>query len=411
MARFWNRISSAFRSSKADVFSPEFVEYFDLVKSWAGKHVSLETAIQVSTALACGRVIAEGIAMLPWKIMQRAGREIQPASNFPLYGKLTRRPNALQSDFEFKEQAGLHLAFCGNAYVYAPTVSGRVDELYLFEPGWVKTHYQWPNPPTYEVASPTGPLTLTNREVWHLRGPSFCTYVGLEFVHIARQALGLSSAIEEGQARIQSQGVRMPGYFSVEGNLSKEQHEKIAKWLRDSHEGSENAGRSLIMDRATKFVSTAMSNVEAQMIDMRKFQIEEVCRFMRVLPIMVGHADKTATYASAEQMFLAHATYTLGPWATRIESSINRWLLTDEDAAAGYYANIDEKALLRMTARDQAEVLARYSAAGIMVRNEARAKLDLNPIDGLDEPLTPVNTVAGDPPRTESESPPPAGDE
>lgn len=402
MASFWERARGFVRGQKAVEFSPEYLQYFQMLQTWAGKHITLNTALQVSTALACGRVIAEGIAMLPWKIMQKQGRDISPATGFYLYDKLTRKPNAIQSDFEFKEQAGLHLAFCGNAYIWAPRVSGRVDELYLFEPGWVRTQYQWPLPPTYEVQTATGPMTLSSSEVWHIRGPSFCSYVGLEFVHIARQALGLSLAIEEGQARIQGQGVQMPGYLSVDGKLTEDQHQKLKKWLATEHSGPEAAGRLGIVDNAAKFVSTSMSNVDAQTLEMRRFQIEEVCRFMRVLPIMVGHADKTQTYASAEQMFLAHATYTLGPWATRLESSIGRWLLTDRDVMEGYYPNVDEKVLLRMTSRDQSEVLARLSGAGIYTRNEARELLDRNPLAGLDEPLTPMNVVAGEPPRADN---------
>jgi HK97 family phage portal protein len=405
VASFWSRVPkawSALWSGKTVGFDEGFAEYFDLLRAWAGTSVTLEKAIQVSAALACGRVIAEGIAMLPWKIMLRAGRDIEPSISHALYDKLTRKPNALQSDFEFKEQLGMYVAFCGNAYVYTPRVSGEIDELYLFEPGWVTTHYRWPEPPTYVIATPSGPLTLTSSEVWQVRGPSFCAYVGMDFTLIARQALGLSMAIEEGQARMQGQGVQMPGMIAIDGNLTEEQHKKLKGWLAQEHSGSKNAGKWGIVDRAAKFLSTAMSNVEAQTLEMRRFQVEEVCRFMRVLPIMVGHADKTTTYASAEQMFLAHATYTLGPWATRIESSIGRWLLSERDAKAGYYANLDEKALLRMTARDQADVLFRYAGGPIMTRNEARAKLDMNPLPGLDEPIAPANMFLGNPPPPDS---------
>lgn len=411
MASIWSRVPAALdtlRGRKSVQFDQNFEEYFNLMRTWAGHSVTLEKAIQVSTALACGRVIAEGIAMLPWKIMQRAGRSTAPARLHPLYDKLTRKPNALQSDFEFKEEAGMHMAFTGNAYIYTPTVSGAVDEMLLFPTGTVNPVYRWPSPPTYDISVPGGPLHLTSAEVWHVRGPSFCSYVGLDFTHIARQALGLSMAIEEGQARIQGQGVQMPGMISVDGSLSPEQHEKLTKWLAEKHSGAQNAGKWGVVDRAAKFLNTAMSNVDAQTLEMRRFQVEEVCRFMRVLPIMVGHADKTASYASSEQMFLAHSTYTLGPWATRIESSIGRWLLSDSDAKAGYYANLDEKALLRMTAKDQMDVLARGVLSGIIVRNEAREKLDLNPLDGLDEPLAPANTFVGNPPSGDESNPAPS---
>lgn len=408
MAGFLSRLPRAWSalSGKAVEFDQNFEEYFNLMRVWAGQSVTLEKAIQVSMAMACGRVIAEGLALMPWKIMQALGLTRTEARELPLYDRLTRKPNSLQSDFEFKEQTGMHLAFTGNAYIYTPTVGGRIDEMYLFEPGWVTPKYQWPEPPRYSINTPNGPLELTSAEVWHIRGPAFCAYVGLDFTRIARQALGLSMAIEESQGRIQGQGVQIPGMLSVEGKLNEEQQNKLKKWLAEEHSGPRHAGKWAIVDHAAKFISTSMSNVDAQTLEMRRFQVEEVCRFMRVLPIMVGHADKTTTYASAEQMILAHATYTLGPWATRIESSIGRWLLTDKQASDGYYANLDEKALLRMTAKDQAEVMFRYTGGPVMTRNEGRAKLDLNPVKGGDELLTPVNYVAGEPPRVTDEPEP-----
>ena len=407
MANFLTRAASAwktFRGAERKYDSLDlWKEIYGSKATWAGKSVTLTTALQVSTALACGRVIAEGIAMLPWKLMQAQGRTINPARDNPLYDKLAVSPNDLQTAFEFQETMGLHLAFCGNAYVYVTTVSRRIDQLYLLEPNWVTVKYEWPHEPIYKVSLPNGKqITLTTKDVWHVRGPSWCSYTGLEFMAIARQALGLSMAIEEGQAKIQSQGVNMPGYLSVEGSLTEDQHKKLTKWIKDNHEGADNAGRSMILDKSAKWISTAMSNVDAQVLEQRRFAVEEVCRFMRVLPIMVGHSDKTATYASSEQMFLAHSMYTAGPWARRLEQSADKRLLTPDERASGLYTKLNEKAMLRMSSQVQADYLQRLTGAGIMTRNEGREALDLNPLDGLDEPLTAVNLVAGPPPTVDS---------
>jgi HK97 family phage portal protein len=397
---FWDRLllrgqrKSAIRDS-LDLWK----EVFGGLTTWAGKDVSLTTALQVSTAWACGRVIAEGIAMLPWKVFQEADQRITPAHSHWLYDLLAVSPNEVQTAFEFQETMGLHLAFCGNAYVWMPTVRGRIDELWLLDPKWLTVKWKWPEPPEYEVRTPEGRLfKLWPADIWHIRGPSWCSYVGMDFVKLARQALGLSMAIEEGQARIQSQGVRMPGYLSVEGSLTEEQQKKLKKWLQDEHAGAANAGTSMILDRAAKWVQTAMSNVDAQVLEQRKFAVEEVCRFMRVLPIMVGHSDKTAAYASSEQMFLAHSMYTAGPWARRLEQSADKRLLSSEERGKGFYTKLNEKAVLRMTAKDQMDYLARGVLSGIFTRNEARRKLEENPLDGLDEPLAPANTFVGNPP-------------
>lgn len=411
MASVWARAANAlaaFRGRGLKMDSLElFREIYGGMPTWAGKDVNLKTALQVSTALACGRVIAEGIAMMPWKVLRQQDRSIQPAHDHWLYDKLASSPNPLQTAFEFQETLGLHLAFCGNAFVWMPTVSRRIDEMYLIEPKWVTVKYKWPDLPTYEVRIPDGrSFVLTASEMWHLRGPSWCSYVGMEFMDLARQALGLSMAIEEGQAQLQAKGVQMPGYLSVEGNLTKDQQEKLRNWLVKEHAGSSNVGNAMVVDRAAKWIQTAMSNVDAQLLEQRRFAVEEVCRFLRVLPIMVGHADKVATYASAEQMFLAHAMYTIGPWARRLEQSADKRLLSPDDRAKGLYTKLNEKALLRMSAEVQARVTTSYTNAGILTRNEARELLDRNPLDGLDEPLTPLNTVAGEPPTVDNQNPP-----
>lgn len=372
--------------------------------TWSGKDVTLTTAMQVSTALSCGRVISEGIAMMPWKVLQQRGKVIEPVPAHQLYDKLAVSPNPLQTAFEFQETAGLHLAFCGNAFVWLQKVSRRVDAMYLLDPKWVTVKFKWPDLPTYSVRTDDGrTFELTSDEVWHLKGPSWSSYVGLEFMKLARQALGLAMAIEEGQSKLQANGVSMPGYFAAEGNLTEDQHKKLKKWIEKDLAGSSNAGTAAIFDRSMKWIATAMSNIDAQVLEQRKFEVEEVCRFMRVLPIMIGHADKTATYASAEQMFLAHAMYTSGPWARRLEQSADKRLLTPQEREQGYYTKLNEKALLRMSSEVQAKVLTMYTNAGVMARNEARELLDRNPLEGLDEPLTPLNVVAGAPPTVDDD--------
>lgn len=395
-----------------------FRDVFGGRESWAGKVVNLETALRVSTALACGRVIAEGLAMLPFKVYRQQGLTRSPAPAHPLYDKLATSPNPLQTSFEFIETMGLHLAFTGNAYVYAPrigavggTIPRQVDAMYLLEPRWLTVKYQWPHAPTYGVKLDGGrTLQMTSADIWHIRGPSWCSYTGLDVLDLARQALGLSMALEEGQSKLQARGVTMPGHLVYEKELTKAQHEQLRAWLEKEHQGAENAGLPMILDRNAKWFANGMSNTDAQALEQRRFAVEEVCRFMRVLPIMVGHADKTATYASAEQMFLAHAIHTLGPWARRLEQSADKWLLTPEERAAGYYTNLNEKALQRMTAREQMDYLARGVIGGVLTQNEAREVLDYNPKDGGNELLSPANTFSGPPPKAPEPTPSPSGD-
>jgi HK97 family phage portal protein len=147
----------------------------------------------------------------------------------------------------------------------------------------------------------------------------------------------------------------------------------------------------MILDKGAKWVNRAMSGVDAQHLETRKHQVEEICRDFRVMPIMVGQSDKASTYASAEQMFIAHLVHTLTPWYERFEQSIDCQLLTDDELDQGYYAFLDPTGMLRGALKDTAEYLYKNVSIGNMTRNEAREKLDLNPIVDLDLPLTPMN--------------------
>lgn len=112
---------------------------------------------------------------------------------------------------------------------------------------------------------------------------------------------------------------------------------------------------------------------------------------MGVMPIMVGYSDKSQTYASAEQMFLAHLTHCLMPWYERIQQSADVNLLTQQERQAGYYTKLLEAGLIRGDLKSQGEYQYRMVTGGIMSRNESRSLMDLNPIAGLDDPLTPTN--------------------
>jgi HK97 family phage portal protein len=159
----------------------------------------------------------------------------------------------------------------------------------------------------------------------------------------------------------------------------------------------------VILDRNAKFLPTSLSGVDAQHLETRKYQIEEVCRAYRVMPIMVGYSDKASTYASAEQMFLAHVVHTLSPWYERIEQSANAKLLSPQERTSGLYTKFVAAGLLRGALKDTAEYLHKLVLDGIMTRNEARDKLDLNPLDGLNEPLTPANMNVGTEPPNSGE--------
>jgi HK97 family phage portal protein len=350
----------------------------------SGVTVNWKTALEVSTVMACARVIAEGVAQVPLKIMKRRENGgADEARDHPLFDLLSRKPNAWQTSFEFRETLALHLVLCGNAYVFVNRgLNGKVLELIPLEPGWVSIERKADMSLVYSVNSPDGAArNVPSEAIWHLRGPSWNSWMGLEAVKLAREAIGLAISLEQSHAYMHKNGVQPAGTYSVEGTLNAEQYKQLSDWIK-SMSGGANRGAPMVLDRGAKWLQQQMSGVDAQHIETRKLQIEEICRAMRVMPIMVGYSDKAATYASAEQMFLAHAVHTLTPWCERIEMSADVNLLDDPE----YYVLLDLRSLMRGALKDQAEYYAKALGSGgspaWMSQDEVRDECDLNPMGG-----------------------------
>ena len=368
----------------------------------SGATVSSATALQVTAVLCCVRVLAEGVAQVPWRVMRETtdarGRVSRmPAPTHPLYPLLWRKPNRWQTSFGLRETMTIHAALCGRAYAFKNRV-GRdqvLKELIVLPPDRVVPEVQDDGSILYQVTARNGSQrTLTEADVWHWRGPSWDGAEGMETVRLAREAIGLAAAAEETQAQLHAKGVRATGTYSIEGTLDPKQYESLKGWIAKEFGGAANAGMPLILDRNAKWQPNRMSGLDAQHLETRRHQVEEICRAFRVLPAMAMQQDKATTYASAEQMAIWHLVHTLMPWYERIEQSADCHLLSDDDLAAGYYTLLDGTGLLRGALKDTAEFISKLTERGVMTRNEGRAYLDLNPLDGLDEPLTPANLIS-----------------
>jgi len=372
-------------------------------KSASGKSVNNTTAMQVAAVFAVCRVLGEGVAQVPLKLMvegvdAKQRRTRTAARDNSLYGLMGSSPNDFQTSFEYREQVVWHCVLTGNHFSFINRGSrGRILELLPFQPHQVtvKRDKNWQL--TYEVKSDDDGSTQTfpAEAIWHVKGPSWSGWQGLECVRIARDAIGLAMATEESANKLHRNGVAPSGVYSVEGSLNDDQYKALSKWVHAHLAGSENAGKPLIMDRSAKWVQTAMSGVDAQSLETRRFQIEEICRFARVSPIMVYGSDKASTYAGSSANFLAHLIHTLSPWFQRLEQSMDKNLLTEAERKAGYYFNFVEEGLMRASMLETKDILLGYVNGGILTPNEGRDKLDLNPIDDddADELRIPVNVA------------------
>lgn len=363
-------------------------------KSKAGTNVTAASALEVMAVLGCLRVISEDVAQTPLKMFRKrkdGGSDIE--TGIALADLLDVGPNDWQTIFEFIENLVIQAALAGNFYGFKNMVRGRITEIIPLQPGSVSEKWSDAGVPSYLVTAANGESReFPASSVWHVRGPSWDTRTGMSAIRQARDAIGLSMATEDAHARLHANGAQPSGMYSVDASLDAKQYEQLSKWVFSQVSGV-NRSKPLILDRGAKWTPTAQTGMDSQHLETRNHQILEICRAFRVMPIMIGQADKAATYASAEQMFLAHIKYTLMPWYRRLETSINKNLLTREDRAAGIYAKFLPNALMRGTAKDRSEFYYKMWSMGTLSANEIREMEEQNPYDGGEIYRVQLNTT------------------
>lgn len=369
-------------------------------QSLSGATVTASTALKVSTVFGCVRKMSNGVAQVPFKVYRNDGLSKLEALDHPLYDVLHRKPNGFMTSFALRETMMIHALLAGGSVNFVSRVgtARKISEIIPLDPGRVtciepKT---LGDAPAWRVEGKNGESRILPAEaVWHIPGPSWDGTLGMDVIKLAREAIGLSIAAEQSQSTLHKKGVKPSGTYSVDDTLDAKQYTDLHKWISDHYSGTTNTGSPLLLDRGAKFTALQMTGVDAQHLETRRHQIEEVCRFFDVLPQMIGHSGQAMTFASAEQIFLAHVVHALTPWYERIEQSADCQLLTDAERRAGYYTKFSTAGLLRGALKDTADFLTKMVNGGIMTPNEARAKLELNP-DGdpaSDELRIPVNVA------------------
>lgn len=392
----WDWVRGRRPEQKAVSFDPVWLDYFGSRVSKSGVSVSWDRALDVSTVFACLRSIANGVAQVPFRVMQELpdGKGGTPALDHPLYRVLNKRPNKWMTSFELREVLIFHAALTGNAFFYKNMVRGRVVELIPIDPGCITITRNNDYSLTYRVSALDGTTQdFPQSLIWHVRGPSWDTWRGIDAVRQAREAIGLTIATESTQAEMHANGLQMSGTYSTEQKISPDDYVKIQKWIA-AQTGGANKHKPFVIDAGFKWTPQSMTGVDSQHLETRKFQIEQVCQSLGVFPQMIGHAGQAMTFASAEQVFLAHVVHTLGPWWERIQQSADVNLL-DGSEDEGFYTKFNANGLLKGAHKDRAEFYSKALGTGgspaYMTPNEIRALEDLNPIDGGDELPKPTN--------------------
>jgi len=350
--------------------------------SSSGKVVTADKAIQLSSVWACIRLLSESISTLPLKVyMREADGSRKLAQDHPAYQVLCRRPNLEMTPSRFMLLVVASICLRGNAFVEKKMIGRKLVALD-------------PLLPQNMVVKrlPTGKLEYTYTEngakrvipvdrMMHIRGFGLDGVCGMMPLSSGRDVFGAAMAVDEAAAKIFENGLQSTGFLSSKTALNKEQRERLRKSLQ-SFIGSKNAGKLMVLENELSYQNVTMNPEAAQLLESRAFSIEEICRWFRVPPFMVGHVTKQSSWASSvEGMNLIFLTNTLRPLLVNIEQEIARCLLDgDED----YFAEFSVEGLLRADSVGRSAYYTTALQNGWMSRNDVRRLENLPPIPGGD---------------------------
>ncbi|MFA1192019.1 phage portal protein [Enterobacter kobei] len=350
--------------------------------SSSGKMVTADKAIQLSAVWACVRLLSESISTLPLKIyVRQPDGSRKAATDHPAYSILCRRPNSEMTPSRFMLMVVASICLRGNAFIEKKFIANRLVSLVPLLPQNMVVKRLTTGALEYKYTENGNERVIPVKNIMHIRGFGLDGVCGMMPMKTGRDVIGSAMAVEESAAKIFEQGLQSSGFLSADNALADDQRERLRGYMA-SFTGSKNAGKIMVLEGGLKYQGVTMNPEDAQMLESRAFSIEEICRWFRVPPFMVGHTTKQSSWASSlEGMNLQFLTHTLRPLLVNIEQEIGRCLLDSDDEV---FAEFSVEGLLRA---DSAGRAAYYTSAlqnGWMSRNDVRRLENMPPIEGGD---------------------------
>jgi phage portal protein, HK97 family len=352
----------------------------------SGKSVNEFTAMQTTAVYSCVRILSETVASLPLHIYRYKANGKERVYDHPLYHILHDEPNSEMTSFVFRETLMSHLLIWGNAFAQViRDGAGRVVALYPLLPNkmdvgrdkngeiyytYTRTTDENPNFKDY------GTVVLRKQDVLHIPGLGFDGLVGYSPIAMARNAVGMTIACEEYGASFFANGANPGGVLEHPGVL------KDPKKVRDSwnevYRGTNNAHKVAVLEEGMKYQQIGIPPEEAQFLETRKFQINEIARLYRIPPHMVGDLEKSS-FSNIEQQSLEFVKYTLDPWVIRWEQAMQRSLLLPREKNE-YFIKLNVDGLLRGDYQSRMNGYSVGRQNGWLSANDIREMEDMNQI-------------------------------
>ena len=353
--------------------------------SSAGKNVNERSAMQMTAVYSCVRILAEAVAGLPlhlYRYKEDGGKERAIDNN--LYHLLHDEPNKEMSSFIFRETLMTHLLLWGNAYAQIiRNGKGEVVALYPLMPNKMQVdrdengelYYIYTRSSDEAKTMDGVTVYLTPRDVLLIPGLGFDGLVGYSPIAMAKNAIGLAIATEEYGAKFFANGAAPSGVLEHPGTI-KDPSRLRENW-NSTFGGSANSGKVAVLEEGMKYTPISISPEQAQFLETRKFQIDEIARIFMVPPHMVGDLEKSS-FSNIEQQSLEFVKYTLDPWVIRWEQSLSRALL-NEDEKRKYFFKFNLEGLLR------GDYESRMSGYAVARQNGWMSANDIRELENMDK--------------------------
>lgn len=359
------------------------VDLFGGGPTYAGPEVGERSAIRSTTVFRCVSLIAGMVASLPLSVFERAKDGRREATENRLYPLLHDAPNDLMGSFTWRELIIGDLLLGGNHYsVLERDNANRIVGLMPVLRQAV-TPYRRDGLTRYRIQVEGGQIDLAQSEVVHVPGLGFDGLRGLSPIGVVgRQSIGLDLAFAEYIGRMHANGAKPSGILEVPHGISKDNFNRLKAQFSYEHDGLNNAGKTIFVDKESKWTPVSLSPEDSQTLQSRRFQITDICRLFGVPPHMVGETDNSTSWGTGiEQLSLGFLRFTIEPWLKRTEDEFQRKLFN----GSRFYAEFDRDALLTMDAQTSAQLFASGIQNGWLKPAEVRHLKNLPAADGADQ--------------------------
>lgn len=374
--------------------SPAALDIFGAPASGSGVHVDALTALRVPAVAAGVKLISEAVATLDAHLFSETstGREKVDARDHAV-ARVLERPVPWLGETEWKRQLVADSILWGDGLALVNRVRGEPRELPRIDPRSCNIIVdQVTGEPSYGVAlQQGGTQTFGYRDVVHLRGPTLDGAKGLGVVALGAEAIGLALVLEQHATRLFSRGARPGGVLEVAGRLTTETMTRLRESFSNIYSGTGNAGRTAILEQGSKFTPLQLSSVDAQFLELRKFQTLEIARLLNIPAVLLNDLEH-ATLNNSESLAQQFLDRTISPILELFEDALERTLLTDEERDA-YRIEFDVSNFVRADIEKRFAALKTGIESGVLMLNEARDREGLPPVEGGDKPMRSVQVL------------------